>query len=848
MGNADMFDDLLGGSPDAGQNNLQVALALAAIGIPVFPCREKAETINGKLRKEKSPATKNGFKDATTDASQIRLWWKRRPYALVGMPTGKASGFAVVDLDRHDPSADGVVAMAGLGLSPEKLTNLRTTTVGNGLHLYFRHADGITNKDNHLPKGIDVRAEGGYVIAPGTMFADGRAYGSLDLSKKAPAFPEALMPPPEADYASGETGDKFRLDLTIDEIREYMADYPNDDDMARHKWVGVIASLNHEATAANEDGELRPKSERDAICQIAVDWTAKNPAYNTPEHRKQAAADFRSFKSSAHKNLSTFLSITRVVNNIRMDRKLDEEIESFDEEDVEPQKPVVETGMFDDLLGGENEAPAPKKTRKRKLKWESDDAPEWIQKMNRKHAVIIVGGKANVMSFYSDENDREDHELWDTKTFHDWYLAKGTVPVPAGKDAKGKPKFKDVTMSHAFMGNEYRRGYERGYVFDPKGATGDGFNLFVGWGVEPKKGDCSKILWHVRNVMCDGDDAAYEYFLDYFAHLFQKPWEIPRAAIVIRSGEGAGKDTWAEYIGRIVGRYMPRITGQDQFFGNFNGFLKNALFVNMQEAFVGSQQQNEKLKQYITERTIKVENKYQNAYDTPNLMRLFITSNNFKVVAASESARRFLVLKADERFISNGDEKRDREIKAYFDALYDELNGDGPSALLHYLLNRKLVNFPRIPPATTELSSQVALNWKGLKKFILLAASDGTFDPEDADPLATKEKWVKDGISVEKAHLRQLFNKWCRSQQRRELDEFEPTMTMFTQTMLSHLGAKEIRPRGGAGEAARPRHYHFPKLEFCRDHLSKAARGRLDWGDADEVKRISILPDEEDDL
>ena len=88
MGSADMFDDLLGETPDAGQNNLQVALALAAIGIPVFPCREKAETVNGKLRKEKSPATKNGFKDASTDASQIRLWWKCRPYALVGIYFG----------------------------------------------------------------------------------------------------------------------------------------------------------------------------------------------------------------------------------------------------------------------------------------------------------------------------------------------------------------------------------------------------------------------------------------------------------------------------------------------------------------------------------------------------------------------------------------------------------------------------------------------------------------------------------------------------------------------------------------------------------------------------------------
>ena len=110
-----MFDDLLGGEIDAGENNLQLALRLAAQGIPVFPCREKTETVNGNVRKEKSPATKNGFKDASTDPAQIRAWWARRPYALVGMPTGRASGFAVLDLDRHSAESDGIAALADMG-------------------------------------------------------------------------------------------------------------------------------------------------------------------------------------------------------------------------------------------------------------------------------------------------------------------------------------------------------------------------------------------------------------------------------------------------------------------------------------------------------------------------------------------------------------------------------------------------------------------------------------------------------------------------------------------------------------------------------------------------------------
>lgn len=652
----------------------------------------------------------------------------------------------------------------------------------------------------------------------------------LELHPVVPAAEVLRAMDRDSSESSVEVGSQEPMGVTPAEIEEDLSEIPNVN-LPYEEWINVVGAVQFETTVMSaEDKELAFKA--------LENWSKQSDKHDAQYLRTKFR---RGFKNRSNRTLVTWRTFKSQANDARMLRRLsdiDDEFEDLGEED--------EGSSDDDLLGTTEVKKPVKKTKK--PKWASDKAPDWVKEMNRKHALIIIGGKASVMNFFTDDQGVEDHELWDTKTFHDWYLSKGTVLVAAGKDAKGKARFKDTTMSHAFMGNEYRRGYERGYIFDPKKSTEDGFNLFVGWGVEPKKGDCSKILWHVKNVMCNGDETAYEYFLDYFTHLFQRPWEIPRAAIVIRSGEGAGKDTWAEYISRIVGRYMPKITGQDQFFGNFNGFLKNALFVNMQEAFVGSQQQNEKLKQYITERTIKVENKYQNAYDTPNLMRLFITSNNFRVVAASESARRFLVLKASEQFISNGDAKRDVEIKAYFDALYDELNGSGPAALLHFLLNRDLVNFPRIPPATQELSSQVALNWKGMKKFFYYAAANGTFDDEDADPVGTKEKWLKEGLSIEKSHLRALFNKWCRGQQKRDLDEFEPTMTAFTQAVYTYLGAKDVRPRVGKDATSRPRFYLFPRLEFAREAMSKAARGKLEWHDEQETDHLQNLPDEEDDL
>ncbi len=80
-------------------------LGLAALSyvqewqVPIFPC------VPGK----KKPLTKNGFRDAIKDPDQIRKWWGKTPDANIAMPTGKASGYFVVDLDvDKEKGVDGI--------------------------------------------------------------------------------------------------------------------------------------------------------------------------------------------------------------------------------------------------------------------------------------------------------------------------------------------------------------------------------------------------------------------------------------------------------------------------------------------------------------------------------------------------------------------------------------------------------------------------------------------------------------------------------------------------------------------------------------------------------------------
>jgi hypothetical protein len=152
-------------------NNLRVALEAAAVGIPVFPCRESGTGA-------KKPRTTHGKDDATTDPRQIRRWWAQYPGSLAASPTGPASGFWVLDIDRQGLSAfQHLLSECGCEYVGD-LSPVWATTPNGGMHIYFAFEPGTTprTRSSDIAAGIDTRGLGGYVILPGNRLPDGRAY------------------------------------------------------------------------------------------------------------------------------------------------------------------------------------------------------------------------------------------------------------------------------------------------------------------------------------------------------------------------------------------------------------------------------------------------------------------------------------------------------------------------------------------------------------------------------------------------------------------------------------------------------------------------------------------------
>lgn len=143
---------------------LDAALAYAWRGWPVSPCRAGG----------KAPLTRHGYLDATTDPEVIRSWWwDRWPDANVAIATG-TPGPDVLDVDQRE---DGSGFAALNELNRAGLTagvHLIVRTPSGGLHAYF---DGTGQRCGSLPRlHLDFKAAGGYVIAPPSALAGGRAW------------------------------------------------------------------------------------------------------------------------------------------------------------------------------------------------------------------------------------------------------------------------------------------------------------------------------------------------------------------------------------------------------------------------------------------------------------------------------------------------------------------------------------------------------------------------------------------------------------------------------------------------------------------------------------------------
>lgn len=152
---------------------LEAALTYIARGWPVFPLHTVDTAGVCTCRKAdcgspgKHPRTRNGLTDATLDPATVKKWWLQWPSANVAVRTG--AGLVVLDVD---PESGGSATLAQLEAEQGALPRTYEVVTGRGgRHLYFMAPAGVIvpNSASLLGPGLDVRGDGGYVVAPPSM-------------------------------------------------------------------------------------------------------------------------------------------------------------------------------------------------------------------------------------------------------------------------------------------------------------------------------------------------------------------------------------------------------------------------------------------------------------------------------------------------------------------------------------------------------------------------------------------------------------------------------------------------------------------------------------------------------
>ncbi|KAB2792954.1 AAA family ATPase [Brucella anthropi] len=324
---------------------LDIALSYTARNWPVFPCRAADEEFVDEdglieILATKTPLTSNGFRGATLNERIVRELWRRNPGAMIGVPTGAPIGAWVLDIDPKHGGPDTLAALEDEhGTLPATLT---AETTSGGRHYFFKHKAGVRNR-GALGAGIDVRGDGGYVIAAGSVPAVGQPYRWLvDMEPvEAPDWLMELVLPRsydsttmyQAPSVSGTINDRY-VERAVQSELDDLAMEPmgnrnnrlNDAAFRMGTFVGADALSESEARALLQDVARGWGRDYPRCCK-----TIDNGLKAGKMHPRQAP--------EAVNDNTKLVDITRMLDNARAKVDVQREPEAHNDE---PDIPVVE--------------------------------------------------------------------------------------------------------------------------------------------------------------------------------------------------------------------------------------------------------------------------------------------------------------------------------------------------------------------------------------------------------------------------------------------------------------------------------------------------------------------------
>jgi hypothetical protein len=436
-----------------------------------------------------------------------------------------------------------------------------------------------------------------------------------------------------------------------------------------------------------------------------------------------------------------------------------------------------------------------------------------VEQMNGEYALVLIGGKAVVLKENVPSKDLPPFEFMSVDSFR-LFL----------QNQKMRVGDRERTYADLWLGHPLRRSYVS-CTFAPSGCSSDIYNFYKGFACKPQAGDCSKILRHLEHVVCGGNQRDSKWLLAWLAQIVQEPDKKLGTAVAIRGKKGTGKTIIGVYLSRIFGSHYLLVSSPHLITGRFNSHLATRLLLHSDEGFwAGDKNAEGVLKSLITHDELVVELKGKEPMCLPNYTRLLITSNADWVAPASSEERRFMVLDISDQHMQD---------KAYFGALWHEMNNGGAEALLYFLMNYGIgeINL-RKPPNTKGLLEQKIEGLHQFDRWWLNVLQRGVLPCTDNER-KNRSHWQgqcsMDDLEkdiIDNARLRYERGVKCRTVIGTRLRKLLPDARK-TQMDVTYM--KEGEPI-----TLRVSGYEFPDLARCRGEFEKMIGEKIDWEDGSE--------------
>jgi hypothetical protein len=429
-----------------------------------------------------------------------------------------------------------------------------------------------------------------------------------------------------------------------------------------------------------------------------------------------------------------------------------------------------------------------------------------LVEMNDRYFVSMVGGKLKVVSFEMDPALKRRQIV--TMGRDDFMAFYANQKIQIGTSKEGQPIEK--RLGKWWFEHPQRRTYDN-MVFYPGGNVPDTvYNLWQGFAVDAREGQGhERYLEHIRENICCGNEEWYDYVIKWMARVVQNPASQSETAIVLRGGQGTGKNTFVECFGALFPDHFMQVSNSKHLVGNFNSHLRDVLLLYGNEAFFAGDKSHEAvLKMLITENTMPIEGKGIDVKQAANYIHLVMGSNSDWVVPAGLDERRFFVLDV-------GDGRK--QDARWFAQLKKEMRQGGYENLLHFLLGVDLTGWEirNVPQTKALLDQKIRTmpreNQWWMDKLINGYVQTGHKNwPREIDCEAVWAMYAKDMHDQQERH--------------------PLTKVQFGRFFKKVCGPKLKRKQAYRG-TERPYVYLLPSLEDCRDEFDQNFGGPYDWSD-----------------